>query len=503
MKRIVFGFLITCLVLQLLILPASAQPVTGDDARNVAQNWVTMTIRQQGNWGGSQTAQIGEIRQFKRGDRVIGYFCPVSPKGFLVISLRRELAPVKAYSDTSNLDPDSDQGMTDLIKLQMAAILDEIEQKAGPVATVSSANVTRIMEFNYLGSWDVLDTGAPAFQSQLQSGLVASNYQQGGVLLTTRWDQDEPYDYQIPAPPQGSSCNDPHCDVGCGAVAEGQVMRYWSWPPYLDPAQRYHWPLMVNQIQFCTQHFQWEDENGNPLTQDHVDEVAGFLHDVGMRDGTKYCDGGCGSSANIFDMLDSLENNFRYNNAGSVERRNQYTPASWFSLFKQNINENRPIPYHVKDHFIVGDGWNEFYLGPAFVQMYHMNYGGGLGAQNAWYLPESLPNGGIDEEMMMDRVYPAPSLGNALSGTYLLQAFPYRYFDQDAYGNSASFSSGQNLQFLPGIKATCNSGTGTSIRFDGTGSLNTRLFTRGDTSKGVIIRSGTIKLNPGGSVKLP
>ena len=106
-------------------------------------------------------------------------------------------------------------------------------------------------------------------------------------------------------------------------------------------------------------------------------------------------------------------------------------------------------------------------------------------------------------EYIIKDIYPAPALGWSLSGTYPAPAFPYRYFDADAWGDSATFSAGQNLQFLPGIKATCNSGTGSAIRFDGTSSANTRLFTHGDTSKGVVIRSGTLKLKPGGSVRLP
>ena len=111
MKQWIFGFLITCLVLTLLVLPVSAQPVTADDARSVAQNWVALTIRQQGDWGGSPTAQIGEIREFRQGDRLIGYFCPVSPQGFLVISLRRELAPVKAYPIPATSIRNPNEGM--------------------------------------------------------------------------------------------------------------------------------------------------------------------------------------------------------------------------------------------------------------------------------------------------------------------------------------------------------------------------------------------------------
>jgi hypothetical protein len=39
------------------------------------------------------------------------------------------------------------------------------------------------------------------------------------------------------------------------------------------------------------------------------------------------------------------------------------------------------------------------------------------------------------------------------------------------------------------------------IRFEGTSALNTRLFTRGDTARGVRIISGTLRLNDGGGIR--
>jgi len=500
MKQWIFGFLITCLVLQLLVLPASAQPVTADDARSVAQNWVALILRQQGDWGGSPIAQIGEIREFRQGDRLIGYFCPVSPQGFIVVSLRRELAPVKVYSDTSNLDPTSDEGFADLIKVQMAAILDAIEKDAGPIESVSSSAVTPLMEFNYLDSWDVLDTSAPVSDSQIQAIVTASNYQQGGILLKTQWHQFEPYYNEVPASP--AVCSLPHCAVGCVATAEAQIFAYWDWPPsgegspYNDP---YDWPHMANQYLWNAGNSRWEDENGNPLTPAHLDAVAELNHELGIANAMGYCSkGDCQSWASPEYV--PLQNHFRYGMAATGLYRRDYTTTAWFDLIKTQINRNWPILYALSDHEVVADGWKESNSGGDILREYHMNYGGGTNA-NMWYVLDNLPHGDENDGMIIN-IYPVPALGWSLSGTYPVPSFPYRYFDADAWGDSATFSAGQNLQFLPGIKASCNSGTGSAIRFDGTSSANTRLFTHGDTSKGVVIRSGTLKLKPMGSVRL-
>ncbi|RZN35654.1 MAG: hypothetical protein EFT35_08360, partial [Methanophagales archaeon ANME-1-THS] len=122
MRWLMMLVLIACLVVPALASPVGAETVTMDEALNVAKNWITLTISQEGNWGGSETAEVVEITEFKRGDRVIGYFCRVEPQGFMVISLRKELAPVKAYSETCDLDPESEEGLADLIKLKMESI---------------------------------------------------------------------------------------------------------------------------------------------------------------------------------------------------------------------------------------------------------------------------------------------------------------------------------------------------------------------------------------------
>jgi len=94
------------------------------------------------------------------------------------------------------------------------------------------------------------------------------------------------------------------------------------------------------------------------------------------------------------------------------------------------------------------------------------------------------------------------ALGSVLSGTYSKQAFPYRYFDQDAdCSGNVTFSNGQFLQFLPNITAKCTSASN-YLRINGSAADNTRLFTRGDISRGAKITGGEIKMSNGGTVVL-
>ena len=132
--------------------------------------------------------------------------------------------------------------------------------------------------------------------------------------------------------------------------------------------------------------------------------------------------------------------------------------------------------------------------------IYHMNYGWANNA-TTWYVVDALQGGDIYEEYMLISIVPLVAMGANLSGTYAAQAFPYRYFDLDASGSSATFNSGQRLQILPEltIKGT---GTSTYVKFYGTSSLNSRIFTDGNQAEGILINNGGIRLKSNGSIKL-
>ena len=153
MKKIAIKMLTTWLGLLILTSSVQAEMVTKDQALIVAKNWITLIIEKEGDWGGSKMAEVEEIQEFKRGERVIGYFCRVKPKGFIVISLRNELAPVKAYSATCDLHPESDEGMADLIKGNMQRLLDGIEKQVGPIKSARTEDVQSMLEINYRPDW--------------------------------------------------------------------------------------------------------------------------------------------------------------------------------------------------------------------------------------------------------------------------------------------------------------------------------------------------------------
>jgi hypothetical protein len=196
--------------------------------------------------------------------------------------------------------------------------------------------------------------------------------------------------------------------------------------------------------------------------------------------------------------LDTFEDHFQYSDSADDRAREDYTAIDWFNEIKSQLNLNRPIPYRVKDHVIVCDGWQEIGGGP--TRQYHMNYGWD-DIYNAWYTLDALHLGGEHEERMLIQVYPNLSLGWSLGDDMTYTG--YRYFDRDASGSNVTFLSGDDRQFLPGIKVTSASGF---IRFEGTSAGYTQLFSVKGTATGgrvatVKMYSGVIEMYQNGSIR--
>ena len=380
--------------------------------------------------------------------------------------------------------------MADLLKGCMERILNRIEKDVGPVKSARTQDVTKILEIDYRSAWaelegDILTTvQAPSYETDV--GTL--NYQEGDILLTTDWHQHDPFNQQCPAPPAGDDCTAARCVVGCVATAGAQLMRYWYWPPYGVGSpynDTYDWRNMPDTV-----------TGASPAAE--IDAVAELSHEVGIAVGMDYCGGTsspCASTAYTSDMVGVYENQYRYSTACTKRDRSSYTAVDWFNRIKSQINANRPVQYRIPGHSIVGDGWQEIGAGP--TRQYHMNYGWFGTGDDTWYTLDALQGGSPADEYMIEGIYPAQALGTSLAiGTYSKESLPYRYFDRDATGSAAVFASGQYLQFLPAITLTSVG----SIRFNGAGTDNTRLFTRGDTSRGIRIREASIIMYAGGGI---
>ncbi|MHC4640195.1 MAG: C10 family peptidase [Planctomycetota bacterium] len=498
MKNITIRVLIASFATMVLISEARAEIVTTDKALIVANNWINTIIRKKGSWGDADSAYIDSISQFKRGERVLGYFCNVEPVGYIIVSLRKEFAPVKAYSARTELEPDMDEGMADYLKGRMERILNKIEERFGSVTTARSENVSSLFEVDYKEAWEQLEKGIPPIE-KADVGIEAASdyveggdYQEGEVLLETSWWQGHPYNLYCPVPPPGSDCDWDRCTVGCNATAGAQVLRHWCWPPYGENGSPYtdiyEWWNMPNTI-----------NESSPAAQIYA--TAELNYEVGIAGNQSYCvNNGCATAGHINNMRPGYISHFRYNPSSSVPERINYTPSTWFNLIKAQLNVNRPMTYGIPGHAIACDGWQEVIIPPSpfIVKQYHMNWGWADTSRDIWYTLDSFSDPSV--EHLLANHFPDPEIGSTVvMGTYPKNAFPYRYFDRDATAAfSTTFASGNYLQFLNGIRLRA---TG-YVRIESTVTDNTRIYSGGNPSTGIRLSSGTMTLNSGGSVKL-
>jgi len=497
MRKIGVIVLIASLVIAGLQTYSYAKLVTMIEAQVVAEHWIALIIAKKGSWGGEGSASAEDIKELKRKGRTVGYFCKVHPKGYIILSLRKEFVPVKAYSAVSDLDPEKETGMADLIKGSMEKIVDKVEKELGRIDSIPSDALKNVLHKNYLDAWEFLKEGREETPSGMSTqDMTTANYQEGDFLIQSDWHQNAPYNNFTPGP----CSNGNNTKVGCVATAGAQIMRYWNWPPSGTNVNLPNWP----QFEIADP-YDWPNILDEVTTGDaeiYQDAVAELCHEVGQAVRMNY---GCDVSLADTDFMKVVFNyHFRYSSAVDVESWPYYTSAaSWFNLLKAQLNLNRPILYNIPGdpgHAVVLDGWQEITEFNPVLMQYHMNYGWANSA-TAWYTLGDEGSVNVGSSMVRN-VYPEQSLGSTLSGTYATNdLFPYRYFDQDATGSSATFQSGQLLQFLEGITVTNTSTSGGTFTFEGDAFGSTVLYTGGNVSKGIKIDNGELVLNRNGSIR--
>lgn len=509
MKKTIFMILFVSLATLGLATASHAERVTMDDAKKAAEHWITFIIAKKGSWGGAEIASLETIKEFRRKGRKIGYFAKVRPRGYIILPLRKELAPIKAYSAVSDLEPESETGMADITKGRMEATITGIEKRLGVLDRIPTKALQKILLKNHRKSWDKLigEQGDMTFEA-FSDNVVTMNYEGGEpFLLSSYWNQISPYNLHCPTPlipPCTGPGQQGHTKAGCVAIAGAQVIRYWNWPPRRRAGvipyagEPYVWPSMFDKVK-------------NTSDQASIDAVADLVAKVGDLVDMDY---GCsGSGADTREMENAYDFMGYHESGGPISRwllsAPFYTPREWFELMKEQLNQNRPLQYSIPGdpgHSVVVDGWQEDLVG---VMQYHMNYGHGdtLG-DTTWYTMDEDPFNGQGEYMFVN-VRPATSLEGTISGTYEKQGIvlepeveiPY-YVDQDAVGHSAVFEPGVLLQFLGDVTVTNTSTVGGTFRFEGGAFDRTLLFAEGDQTKGIKINNGAMVLSENGSIKL-
>ena len=205
-------------------------------------------------------------------------------------------------------------------------------------------------------------------------------------LLTTTWNQGEPYNNLCPLD------NGSRSMTGCVATAMAQVMAYHKHPAKTTktiPGYRTEEKnIRVNSISIST--IDWnnmlDNYTGNETTT-QKNAVAKLMQLCGAAVKMNYTSNSSG--AQTAEVADALKNYFDYDAATIMYSRDDYRAREWDIIIYNELANNRPVYYDGQSigggHAFVIDGYDKDGL-------YHVNWGWG-GSCNNYFLLSILDPG--------------------------------------------------------------------------------------------------------------
>ena len=184
-----------------------------------------------------------------------------------------------------------------------------------------------------------------------------------GPLLTTRWDQETPYNNMCPTY-SGST----KCLTGCVATAMAQVLNYHKTPEHGEGQRTIYYPHGNHSGQavsanFSEDYYDWnnmlDDYSTTSYTKEQADAVALLMRDCGVAADMEYGGPSDGSGAYSQDAAAGLRKYFGFAEAQCVER-DYYKETTWMNMVYRELSENGPMYYGGADAY--GKGGHAFVL---------------------------------------------------------------------------------------------------------------------------------------------
>ena len=199
----------------------------------------------------------------------------------------------------------------------------------------------------------------------------SSKYKEILPLLSTRWNQDYPYNMKCPVK------NGKNCPTGCVATALGQIMYYNKWP--LTGFGSY------KGIDFTEYDFDWNimaNDYSSESSDESKDAVSTLMAALGNAVDMYYEPDASGTTNP--NALNGIIRNFGYTEAMLISR--EELGDAWDKYLYYELSQNRPIYYvgstsQSGGHAFVCDGFRNGFL--------HINWGWG-GIANGYFRSTAL-----------------------------------------------------------------------------------------------------------------
>jgi len=373
-KKKIFIFMLSILCFSFSSIRADEIPQW--TAKKVADNYLSYCVALRGTWAGTRYPVITQTRPLTHQNAFIGYSFKVYPKGHLLVPFHDEFSPVLFYSENSDFDP----GNVSVPGTVEAWIISDIYQSLEIVTRRNNSAGFRSAygASRVAAAWTRLK-GPPV--PALRSVALPTTT---GPLLTTKWDQSDPYN--LLCPPLDSCA---HTLVGCVGLAWAQVMNYWQWPDRGIESRSYNWPddTKTLSVSFNTA-YNWPamPDQLEPLSSDTEKQaVARLCYDAAISAQTNF---GCYGSDSVLWADEVLPLYFKYKTGTARKYWRLDIPSSeeWFALIRTELDASPPRPVIFSiftnsggGHETVIDGYRE-----GLTDKVHINFGWN-GYQDAYY----------------------------------------------------------------------------------------------------------------------
>ena len=352
--------LVLCCLLSTVLY---AGPVSKEQARQIASQFLTAK-------GGAHRAPAQLVEQApvlnavdKAGNPYIYAFNAGHDGGYVLVSGDDRFRDVLAYGASGNFDNDD---MPAHIKAWLQGYVDEMK---------------------YYESVGYQPSKEAATASASSSGISLRRAVKAPIspLLTTAWDQDEPYNLQCPV---FFNASYGRCVTGCVATAMAQVVCYTAKHAGNKPTTlktdipgytcSTNWSglgkLMVGGESAVPNMFDWDNMldvyRGVTYTEDEANAVAKLMACCGKSVEMEYSNNE--SAANTMDVANALITYFGFDTTTKAITRSDYSYGQWVELVYAELAAGRPVQYGGTSsgggHSFVVDGYDG-------DEMFHVNWG--------------------------------------------------------------------------------------------------------------------------------
>ena len=163
-------------------------------------------------------------------------------------------------------------------------------------------------------------------------------------LITTNWNQDNPYNLMCPTAYNGPGG---HVYAGCVATAMSMVMKKWNWPDHGQGTYSYTpsgYPTQT--VDFGSTYYDW-NSMPNSCNNSNYQAVAQLMWHCGVSVDMQYSP--TGSGAFSVDVPDAINKYFRYTSHTQHLSRDQYTKTEWEEMLIRNLEYGFPLYYSGRD----------------------------------------------------------------------------------------------------------------------------------------------------------